>query len=323
MTISTLLLKKKEPCGINLFNVNLTNSLKKHNVETNEFSIIQNIKSSDKILIFHYVPSLYKNYSQEITQVFNDNLNIISIIHGIYPNRSFDYMGDTVNENHKSQLDTIVSKSKALVFLSHSTHKFFKTWHPKIQLAKHFVLMHPGVNQSVLISESTAIKDYVFIGGINRLKKDFESESIRKLLISLKKNGIKVWLHSSNSSLSKEMKNLVWKTSQGEITRKDWNKVIKNSKIILCPYFTEIQTVSGIISEGVSCGKKIISTRFPFALEISKSYSNHIIINNDLNTWPYIIRDVWNEKLKIPYYPDWNEFTSELLKIIKTFANKV
>ncbi|MFC2152194.1 hypothetical protein ACFLSE_06660 [Bacteroidota bacterium] len=315
MNISTLLLQKENPCGISLFNEKLIDMFRRLGFNPKEYDFKKSNSFNDNCTLFHYVPSLYADYNDVFDKKLKVCNNLITIIHGIYPKGKFNYLGDTVNNFQKTQLEIIRKYSKSLIFLSYSTLNIYKDWFIVHDEKKKIVLRHPGLNKKELKMELNQNK-YVFTGGIIRKKKSYESQKEKKLLQSLDNKGIKVWLHSTNNTTSTEVKNMVWKYTFGSLQTSQWNKIIYQSKIILCPYSTEIQTVSGILSEGISCGKLIISTSFPYALEISQEYNEYIIIENDINKWSNIISENWDKNKTIPKFNDWYSFGKNVIRII-------
>lgn len=323
MTINTLLIKKNESCGISFFNSNLKKALDENFITVNELCLSKSLNLKNNVTIFHYVPSMYVNYTEEIVNLFKSNVDIISIIHGVYPNKQFNHLGDTVNQNQRKHIEIISSSSKAIIFLSKSSNMSFKSWFPEKDFKNHFIYIHPGFSQqNKFIKVNKTNADYVFIGGITRPKKDFKTKPIINLLLSLKDFGIKVWLHSSNAKISIETEKLVWKTSSGKLSNVKWKEIIFNSRFVLCPYSTEIQTVSGIISESLSLGKRIISTSFPYALELKNDYDKYIIIENNFNIWAKIIKRVWDEQPEPNKFYNWDNFRDDITNIIKNVCQQ-
>lgn len=318
LQLSTILKIKNKPCGINLFDKTLRKYLLKRGIISSCFDI-DNIKPSDNgIFLFHYVPSMYVGQTENISNFFLKTKALkLVIIHGAYPNQPFEYLSDTKSPDVQTQLDIISKHSDIIICLSNSTTEILKSWEPTVSKTIE-TLYHPGLDHTYLITKNTE-EQYVFIGGITRPKKDFNSTKHIQLINELAYSGIKVWLHSTipisiNSSLLK-----VWKYTNNELDRDKWSKTISNASWVLCPYNTKIQTVSGIISESISVGTIVLSTSFPYSLEISKTYLNSIVISDDLNKWSEIILTT-NNKITAPNYPDWNTFTFDLLRII---ANKI
>lgn len=287
-----------EPCGIKSFDTKMSSYFSFKGIHYNSFDIRgrQNFPNCGLVL-FHYVPSMYANNNDSLNIFLkNPNFKIISILHGLYPNNSYSINGDTFNPFVGEQIRLIVEKSQLVISLSNSCLKFLKTWINPLPEKASFVLSHPGFSN---IDKMDDKEKYFFFGGIIRSKKNVEGLLIKEFLKKCKSSFINIWLHDTKhiySNIEEELKKEVWRYSFGEISENEWKKVINNSQMVLFPYNTQLQTVSGMMAEAISLGKAILTTKFPFSIEMAELFPELVMINDDINTWDeYLL----NPKTKI------------------------
>lgn len=317
MEITTVLNVKNENCGIKSFDENLRNALNINNVKSSriDFSSISNEQNG--IFVFHYVPSLYTDSDSSFMKLWSKLRGTkIILIHGIYPNRIFDHRSETVNPYYEEQIKILLASSNAIISLSESTLSALKTWTIDRHIRNNIVLNHPGLLQEETYLLQGKNHKYVFLGGIIRPKKDISSERLKRLLKECENKGINVWLHKTNMTLKLSESQVAWKTTHGKMNLSSWTKTLFDAEWVLCPYDTEVQTVSGIIAESISLGTRVLTTSFPFALEMYAKYPDYIVINNDLTMWIQIMQCNLT-KLPIPSFPKWNEFACDLIHIVE------
>lgn len=318
LSISTVLKRKKDACGINLFDRNLRDGLLKMDIKTETFDIESIAYNDSEIYLFHFTPALYVSYTKLIDAFFSKTTAFkIVIIHSVYPNCDFEYCADTFSPDLSQQLNIILNYSDLIITLSDSATSTLKSWMPNISPDLIYTLYHPGLHNKYLISDLKSNEPYVFLGGITRAKKNFYSSEYLQLIESLGYVGIHVWLHSTpNISYDKSVLS-VWKFTTNELDLYEWTAAIFNANWVLCPYNTKIQTVSGIISESISVGTRVLATRFPYSIEMSNIYKDYIVINNDFKKWPEIILSN-NKKLPPVNYPNWDNFIKDLMNILRS-----
>ena len=177
-------------------------------------------------------------------------------------------------------------------------------------------LYHPGLLNNSFIKEPKIKFPYIFLGGIIRPKKDFNSNVQIPLINSLINSNIQVWIHSTRNIQIDSSISSVWKFTTNELSSEKWSEAISNASWVLCPYDTKIQTVSGIIAESISVGTKVLATSFPYSNEMSEKYKDCVIVNDNFNKWPEIILNNLN-KILCPKYPNWKDFVIDLLEIVE------
>jgi len=315
--IFSVLKVKREPCGITLFDMKLRESLYKLGIDSPRFEIENIMPDNYQVCIFHYIPSLYVGSTKMIADFFSITTALkVVIVHGTFPNYDFEYRADTVCPDFYEQLNIIDSYSDVIITLSDSATNALKGWITNTSIDL-YTLYHPGLDNNNSFADTSSGQPYVFMGGITRAKKDFYSVEYLQLINSLESAGISVWLHSTTNAPYNSSLPPVWKFTCLQLDWHQWSKAISNATWVLCPYNTKIQTVSGIIAESISAGKMVLATAFPYSIEISCKYNDLIVVDDDLKKWPEIILSHHNKPASISY-PDWSNFTSDLLKIINS-----
>ena len=310
---------KTEPCGIKSFDNNLSVGFSKIGIVCKSFDIRDYLSlNKSNIILFHYVPSMYAMHTdslQSFLQYFGGQ--IITILHGVYPKGQFQLKEDTYNPYIREQINLIIKHSKAIISLSQSTFNFLESWSNPLPYWARHILFHPGFNS---YKDSTPLnhENYFFYGGMFRAKKNLEEDAFNKLLYKCKNNSIKIWVHDTKAIYNdrkNEITNKIWKYSSGQLSVSNWKGLISNSEIILFPYSTSIQTVSGLMAESISLGKISITTNFPYAIEMASKYRGLIIIDDDVVNWDkhLIGQKPIHEKIN---YPDWNYFIKRIIEII-------
>lgn len=312
-------------CGISIFNKHLSESLLKTGVVTKNVNIRNSSYEIDlqNDSILHYVPSAYSTNDLSVRLIeLVDKIegSITVIFHGVYKEFENRFEKDTPCNFQTKQLYQILMKSKNIIALSKSTKSIVESWLWRFNIINKdvFLLDHPGLfveNKIDIVNEP-----YAFLGGVIRPKKTPNNKSTIKLLKELAQTKIPVWLHGTNLSKSDEVKlksNKYRKITYGNLPDNTWSNIITNSKVILCPYETRIQSVSGIIAEAISANTYVLSTEFDYAKEMQQRFPELIYIDNDINKWLEVIMKLFKFYKNNEYnYLNWDEFAFELNKIL-------
>lgn len=331
MTLYGIHSSSSENCGIAIFNLHLKQSLNDKGISLNSINIISDIQQIEngKKAILHYVPSTFST-EQSSTKLINllryrhfENLSVI--FHGVYKKGEDRYLKDAICPNQEIHLELLLRKSTKIIALSKTVEINLKSWLSYFKINKEVLLLdHPGLFTPPDIEMGN--KPYAFLGGVSRPKKNCNNDSIIKLIQKCNKKGLPIWMHWSNYSnygcREINSKN-IWKLSNGLVSDQSWSNMIFNSRIILCPYETRIQSVSGLIAEAISAESYVLSTGFDYALEIQKRFPAMIIVDNNIEEWPHLIENIIKrEKQSRINYCTWNEFADILLgQIIVTTEN--
>lgn len=314
-----------ENCGISIFNSHLGETFHEIGIHFETLNINENINSVyDGIYaILHYIPSSYstKRSSENLIALLKTiNFKQLTVIfHGVYLEKEKRYDKDTLCPFQKEHLEMIFKKSSEILALSKSVELNLKTWLSKFNIVKVIrTLDHPGL---FIAKPSIKINSpYIFIGGISRPKKNCMNDSTIKLINKCEEMGIRIWMHWTNMSdfdYNEIYLNKVWKTTYGLLTDQTWCNIISNAKIILCPYETQIQSVSGLIAEALSAQRFVITTNFDFAVEMRNRFPSLLIVNNDLEQWPLLIEKLFIKKIDSHFiFYKWNEFANDLLSVL-------
>lgn len=288
--MQTLLVDKNQTCGIKIFNGHLLNFFERPDV-----------------IILHYNPSMWSGNTDLLRKYlfkYSEKI-IVTIIHGIYPKSELTPKYETVNLDIIEQLRSIDYFSELIITLSDTV---------KIELENYNLITniktiyHPGLFVSDYYDCQKS--DYVFLGGVEREKKSIKTKPIKLLIRTLLESNIKVWYHVSNSDNLSGL-DLDIKQTCGYMSDEEWAKTICKAKFVLCPYLSLSHKVSGIVSEALSAGTKILSTGFDYAIEMQKKFPSAIIIENDFNKWASIINKTSHFNHSTNYI-SWNDFANKL-----------
>jgi hypothetical protein len=295
ISINSFICSDSESCGISIFNRHLKTELGSLKIELVENNLRSgNTWNNSLDSIIHYAPSAFseKGDSSSLLRVFDSidkNKKIYVILHGIHrfgENRFGDNPRSFDQTNHITRM---LNKAHTIIALSGSAFSVCKGWQERLGGAARVVRSdHPGlyVNEKLRLSNDV----YAFIGGISRSKKICISDPILKLIESCESSGIRVWQHWANlKTLPTQCRS--WKVTSGLVDDARWSSLVSDAQVILCPYSSKIQTVSGLISEAISVGRPVLTTSFDFALEMKERFPNLIYVEDDLNNWSELIRE--------------------------------
>jgi hypothetical protein len=284
----------------------------------------ENNSVNDKMnAILHYIPSAYstEQSSQRLIRLLQEIYfeKLVVIFHGVYREEEKRYYKDTPCPFQKEHLNFIFKKSTEIIALSKTVEVNLKSWLSKFNINRNIITLdHPGL----FISQPSVKTNfpYVFIGGVSRPKKNCNNESTDKLIKICKERKLPVWMHWTNmSDFDYYENNLhnVWKTTKGLVSDQSWCNIITNAKVILCPYETHIQSVSGLIAEALSAKCYVLTTAFDFANEMKKRFPSLVIVNDNIEQWPDLIEKLLHENIHIlSNYYSWKDFTDDLLSAL-------
>jgi hypothetical protein len=314
-----------EKCGISIFNKHLKQTLCKKgiNFETVNIKTSLDYLKNGEWAILHYAPSLYSSEqsSKNLIKLLNeiDFEKLIVIFHNVYMENEKRFLKDAACPNQEIHLELILKKSYYLIALSETVQANLMSWFSKFNISNNIQrLEHPGL----FISKSSLKIDipYLFLGGISRPKKNYTNETTYNLIKKCNEKNFRIWMHCTNIEFYNDNNSIlpnVWKMTSGLISDQLWSDILLNTKIVLCPYETKIQGVSGLIAEAISANCHVLTTNFDFAIEMQKKFPSKVIVNNYLEQWPTIVENILikNDNYHASYC-NWIEFVDDLLLVL-------
>ena len=202
--------------------------------------------------------------------------------------------------------------AESLIALSESVVTACHAWYMRFGGKGKIVRIdHPGlfVSSSKLKTEYLR---YALVCGISRPKKSRATGSIPTLLDLCHREGVRVWEHWANLKSSEPVPP-AWRQTYGVVGDAKWSNMISHAQVVLCPYRTRIQSVSGLISEALSARRFILSTSFDLALEMKARVPSLVTIKDDIRRWPALIQSLPQACKHIdPGIPTWNLFARSL-----------
>lgn len=266
------------PLGVNLFETNLRTSMR-----------VAHTPAS----VLHYVPSSFANSqaSAALTEFLlssNHDEKILIILHSLYSCGEKRFQSDIVCPDQERHIRLMLHKAESIIALSEGVAKACRTWQARFGGKARLVrLDHPGLYAPVRSSETGG--SYALVGGISRPKKDHTSDRIGELVDLCEDRGIRVWQHWTNAERPQWLRRS-WRQTSGLLTDTEWSSLVSHAQVVLCPYQTRIQSVSGLISEALSADRFVLATSFELAFEMQRRAPERICIEDNLECWPNLIR---------------------------------
>lgn len=318
MLVNTFYSSASDLCGITIFNRHLREALSRVGLgvlETNLLTATRVIRTPIEIL--HYVPSCFASSeaSDALVQFLvsvTKSQKLFIILHGLHSYGEDRFRDDTICPQGEQHIRLMLQTAESITALSHSAARACGAWQTKFRgNARLLRLDHPGLfARNVTISPTR--DSYAFVGGISRSKKVHAHSSLLGLLDLCRRQGVRVWEHWTNVPPLPRC-HTAWKRTFGFVSDLDWSKLVSNAHIVLFPYQTRIQSVSGLMSEALSAQRFVLSTSFDLALEMKKKYPSLVSIEDDLGRWPHIIRHLpRTNKYLNTVVPTWNLFANSL-----------
>jgi hypothetical protein len=318
MLVSSFYYSTSDACGIAIFNRHLRETLSRHGVtmlETNLRTACSVIRTPVEIL--HYVPSSFSSpeASDALVRLLlsrRQSHRLIVILHGLYSYAEHRFRNDTLCPNGEQHIRLMLQTAESITALSDSAAKACCTWRTRFggraQLSR---LDHPGLFCPPSDTGATS-GTYALLGGISRLKKFHNAAPILTLMDGCWRQRLRVWVHWTNVPRSAQTP-LAWKRTSGLLDDIRWGELISHAQVVLCPYHTRVQAVSGLISEALSAGRFVLCTSFDLALEMRKRYPTLVFIEDNLQRWPHIIGTLPHTSRCITTaVPTWDSFAGSM-----------
>lgn len=305
-------------CGIFQFCKHLAIELRSREIDAETCNLKNECKSGlSPVVLVQYVPSMWAGHAYAFDRMLSavSRSKVVVMMHGLYGPGDLCHRLETPCNDLPQHLASISKYADSVIALSESCRLTYELWFQYgVQPRRLTTLLHPGVYGAP--PRGAAEADYVFFGGIMRPKKGFD-ESLRSLLAAYSAAGQKVWVHAANGQV-KNYSGLAWRISTGLCSDGEWSEMLGGAAVVICPYNTRIQCVSGVIAETLSVGTRVLATNFPFAREMRCRYPDYVAIEDDLSEWPELTRHFKQQPIAPLEYMDWRLFTENLLRELVT-----
>ena len=230
-------------------------------------------------------------------------------MHGMYGPQDLTHGRETRCGDLYSHLESIGRHAGRVIRLSRSCHESYEEWRGAgIRVVDGPVLLHPGLYSPP--QRSTRPVRYVLLAGIRRDKKDPWDPMTLALLGAYRRHGVRVWVHLTNGNQEATLP--VWRLTYGIKTDREWSNMLTGAALVICPYSTNIQCVSGILAESISVGVPVLATDFAFAREMRGLYPAHVYVEPKLEEWPLVTDKLLGLPLTIPPFPTWDQFAGRV-----------
>jgi len=305
------------PCGIAIFDRHLRAALLPYDVELRETNLLAAMKLvRTQTSLVHYVPSAYANTksSRALMSLMSSkerDERIVVVLHGLHSRGEDRFRSDTICQDQERHISLFLAKADTIVALSGSVAKALRSWQDWLGGRPRLLrLDHPGLFEMARLNENRAF--YAFLGGISRSKKNHSTDEIGDLVGLCGRRGIEVWQHWTNVHES-QVQTRAWSQSFGPVSDLRWSSLVSGAQVVLCPYQTRIQSVSGIVSEALSAQRFVLATSFELAIEMQQRFPALVRIEDNLQRWPDLILQLSSSRAR-PHASviTWDSFAKHL-----------
>jgi hypothetical protein len=312
-SVSIVRRSRADACGVTQFSRHLAAQPRQHGWAAAEQNLSTEAYRTAAATIVHYVPSMWAGAANSLERLLGaaSSGRVIVVMHGIYGPDTLAHRRETPCPDLPAHLLAVAKFADSVVALSQSCEDAYAAWFSHGFSPRRIkTLPHPGIYGATFAANPDA--SYVFCGGISRPKKDIAGRRIRQLLASYSRSGTRVWLHVSNTA-SATVGLPTWQVSSGLMTDREWAAALYGSSVVLCPYETGIQCVSGIIFEALSVGTPVLTTDFLFAREAQRRHPQQVVVEDDLRNWPRQTRQLMRTGRAQPDLSSWDRFSLGIL----------
>lgn len=324
MLVNSLFSSTSDLCGISIFSRHLCEALSRlglKTLETNLHNAADAVRTP--VWLLHYVPSGFASpkLSQALSHLLisrRDSYKLVVLLHGIHRPGETRLLDDTICPDQDHHINLMLHSADAITALSDAAARACRQWRTRFGgQAKLLKLDHPGLFEPVEGANTTRAT-YALLGGISRSKKKHSADSIALLIDQCEREGVRIWEHWTNIP-SSESTPSVWRRTSGLLTDLQWGRLISHARVVLCPYGTQIQSVSGLISEALSAKRFVLSTSFDLAVEMKWRAPGLVVIDDDLQHWPHLIRRLPRSVGHVTTgIPTWDAFATCLAREFST-----
>src|ERR1019366_3557831 len=314
MIVNTFYYSNSDTCGISIFNGHLRRALSRIGVNV----LDTNLRTAERIVrtpigILHYVPGSYSsrkasNALIELLAALHDSQRLFVILHGLHSYGESRFPDGKTYPQREEHVRLVLQRAEAIIALSGSVARAYHTWRVRLGgPAMPIRLEHPGLFEPIV--NRAADSGYALVGGISRTKKVYAAPGTSALFDACRRQDIRVWEHWSNVLPGANLQRS-WRQTFGLVNDFAWSTLVSNARVVLCPYQTQVQSVSGLISEALSAGRCVLTTSFDLALEMRERYPALVFVEDDLKEWPYMINHLQSTSGINCTVPGWRLFAS-------------
>jgi hypothetical protein len=310
-------------CGISIFSRHLCRALLPLGIKVREtnlrtFTGVARTRAS----LIHYVPSGFVNAeaSRALAHVLlssKDDEKILIILHGLHGHGEDRFQNDTVCPGQERHIWLMLHRAECIVALSEVAANACRTWQTRFGGKALLVrLDHPGLFATMRRAGTAG--SYALVGGISRSKKDHRTGEIGELIELCENRGIRIWQHWTNVERPQSLRQS-WRQTSGLLTDSHWGSLLSHAQVVLCPYQTRIQSVSGLISEALSAGRFVLATGFELALEMQRRVPAQVCVEDNLQCWPDLILQLPSSpSSRSASVPTWDSFAKSIAVALET-----
>ena len=320
MLVNNFYSSASDPCGISIFSRHLRQALSPFGLDLLETNLaIATGASATPISVLQYVPSGFATpeTSRALLQLLASRKEadrLFVILHGLHKYGEDRWLDDTACPDQELHINAILQTAESIIALSKSAEVTCNAWQEILGgRASLLRIDHPGLFE--LPAEAAASHGfYALLGGISRSKKTHTADPIAALLDACRREGVRVWEHWANvQPLAKTAP--AWRRTFGLLSDSEWASLVSHALVVLCPYRTHIQSVSGLVSEALSAQRYVLSTSFDLAVEMNRRYPDLVTIDDDLSDWPRLIRHLLPASVhSATSIPTWRSFAESFAK---------
>ena len=218
-------------CGIATFSNHLSRSLQGRGHEVYEQNLRRRtVPKSSATTILHYVPSgfvsemAWSSVDAIVRGLVSDGVLCV-VVHGL---PTYEIALASYSPVSLQRLQNLLKRADLLVALSGHVSAACRTWQTAKRLAAHVVeIRHPGLFAP--LAEHPCERNYCFLGGVSRPKKEYGSARLSKLIAACESSGLPVWQHWTNVTWRCDG-SASWHLSTGVLSDESWANAVLNSR---------------------------------------------------------------------------------------------
>ena len=318
MLVNSFYSSVSDPCGISIFNRHLRQALSPLGLDLLETNLTTATGVSPAPLsVLHYVPSGFATpeTSRALLQLLASREKadkVFVILHGLHRYGEDRLLDDTPCPGQEQHIHAILQTAQSIIALSQSAEATCNTWQKRLGgRASLLRIDHPGLFE-MPARGAVSHGSYALLGGISRSKKNHAADPIVALLDACSREGVRVWEHWTNVPPAAPTAP-AWRRTVGFLSDIEWAQLVSDALIVLCPYQTRIQSVSGLVSEALSAQRRVLSTSFDLTVEMNQRYPDLVTIDDNLKDWPRLIRHLRPANAhSATSIPTWGSFAASL-----------
>lgn len=318
MLVNNFYSSATDSCGISIFSRHLHQALAPLGLDLLETNLATATGvGPTPISVLQYVPSGFATpeTSRALLQLLASRQKadrMFVILHGLHRYGEDRLLDDTPCPDQEQHIRAMLQTAESIIALSQTAEATCTAWQTSFGGKANLLRIdHPGLYE-LPADGAVSDKSYALLAGISRSKKNHAADPIVALLDACRRDGVRVWEHWANVPPSTQTVP-AWRQTFGVLNDIEWAQLVSQARVVLCPYRTRIQSVSGLVSEALSAQRCVLSTSFDVAVEMNQRYPDMVIIDDNLHDWPQIIRRVHPENVRpATSIPTWKSFAASL-----------